>query len=122
MTPFGEKLRALRAERGLTQKEMAVGIGVSAAYLSALENGKRGKPSWPLQQRIFGFLNIIWDEAEELENLARLSEPRAIIDTSGLGAKATMMANLLAQHIDDLDEDSLEALKKIIQEKSRSKQ
>ncbi|TIT83335.1 MAG: helix-turn-helix transcriptional regulator, partial [Mesorhizobium sp.] len=36
MTPFGEKLRALRAERGLSQKAMAEAIGVSAAYLSAL--------------------------------------------------------------------------------------
>jgi len=36
MTPFGARLRALRAERGMTQKEFAAQLEVSAAYLSAL--------------------------------------------------------------------------------------
>ena len=41
MTPFGEKMRSLRAERGLQLKDMAAGLGVSSAYLSALEHGRR---------------------------------------------------------------------------------
>jgi hypothetical protein len=36
MTPFGEKLRALRAERRVSQKPMPEAIGFSAAYLSGL--------------------------------------------------------------------------------------
>ena len=36
MTPFGERLRELRQERGIAQKDMARALGVSAAYLSAL--------------------------------------------------------------------------------------
>ena len=34
MTPFGERVRELRRERGISQKKMAEDIGVSAAYLS----------------------------------------------------------------------------------------
>lgn len=45
MTPFGEKLRALRDARGITQAELASALDVSPAYLSALEHGKRGAPS-----------------------------------------------------------------------------
>jgi DNA-binding XRE family transcriptional regulator len=41
MTPFGEAMHRLRAERGISQKQMAAAIGVSPAYLSALEHGKR---------------------------------------------------------------------------------
>lgn len=54
------------------------------AYLSALEHGKRGLPTFDLLQRIAGYFNIIWDEAEELFLLARSSDPRVVIDTSGL--------------------------------------
>jgi transcriptional regulator with XRE-family HTH domain len=61
MTPFGREIRRLRAARGLSQKQMARDIGVSAAYLSALEHGHRGQPSWELLQRIIGYFNVIWD-------------------------------------------------------------
>ena len=43
MTPFGRRVRELRAERNITQKQMAADLGVSAAYLSALEKGNRGE-------------------------------------------------------------------------------
>jgi transcriptional regulator with XRE-family HTH domain len=75
MTPFGERMRKLRAERGVTLKAMAEAIGVSPAYLSALEHGKRGRPGWHLIQRIIAYFNIIWDEAEEVVRLARISHP-----------------------------------------------
>ncbi|MEP6566946.1 MAG: helix-turn-helix transcriptional regulator, partial [Mesorhizobium sp.] len=55
MTPFGEKLRSLRQERRVSQKDMASAIGVSAAYLSALEHGRRGAPTWTLIQKIIGY-------------------------------------------------------------------
>jgi transcriptional regulator with XRE-family HTH domain len=113
MTPFGEKLRDLRAERGISQKEMAKAIGVSAAYLSALEHGKRGQPTWDKLQRIIQYFNIIWDEAEELQRLAMISDPRITIDTAGLSPAATELANLLAARIDEID---VEMAKSLIQE------
>ena len=97
MTPFGEKLRALRDESGVSQKEMAAALGVSAAYLSALEHGRRGAPTWALIQKIIGYFNVIWDDAEELQRLAETSHPRVVIDTSGLSPAATELANLLAR-------------------------
>lgn len=107
MTPFGEKLRALRAERGLRQKDMAQAIGVSAAYLSALEHGRRGAPTWTLIQKIIGYFNVIWDDAEELARLAESSHPRVRLDTSGLSPAATELANLLAENIEKLSEAEL---------------
>ncbi|RWP74917.1 MAG: XRE family transcriptional regulator [Mesorhizobium sp.] len=107
MTPFGEKLRTLRGERGVRQKDMAAAIGVSAAYLSALEHGRRGAPTWTLIQKIIGYFNIIWDDAEELARLAEASHPRVKIDTSGLSPSATELANLLAENIEKLDEAEL---------------
>ena len=110
MTPFGERMRKLRGERGETLKQMAAAIGVSSAYLSALEHGKRGRPGWHLIQRIISYFNIIWDEAEEVVRLARISHPRITIDTSGLDPKATELANRLADDIGKLDVAALEEI------------
>lgn len=107
MTPFGRRVRELRAERGITQKQMAAALGVSAAYLSALESGNRGLPSWDFVQRIVGYFNIIWDDAEELQLLARTSHPKVVVDTSNLSAEATELANLLAGNIDRLGRSDL---------------
>lgn len=107
MTPFGAKLRELRRARGLTLQEMAQSLEISSAYLSALEHGKRGRPSPMLVRQICTFFTIIWDEAEELERLVRVSHPRVAVDTAGLSPRATELANLLAERIGDLSEDDL---------------
>jgi transcriptional regulator with XRE-family HTH domain len=114
MTPFGEAIRRLRAERGITQRQMAKAIGVSPAYLSALEHGNRSEPSWEFVQRVIGYFNIIWDEAEELQMLAGLSRPKVTINTSGLSPKATEVANKLAAVIGCLDVATLEQLEELI--------
>ena len=117
MTPFGDRMRKLRAERGMTQKEMAASVGVSPAYLSALEHGKRGRPSWHLTQRIIAHLNIIWDEAEDVVHLARISHPRIAIDTAGLSPRATELANRLATEIGKLDQVALDEIMELLDRK-----
>lgn len=99
MTPFGVRLRRLRAERGLRLKDMADALGVSAAYLSALEHGRRGRPTHAMVVSICAHLGIIWDDADELMRLARISHPRITVDTAGLSPEATELANLLAERI-----------------------
>lgn len=109
MTPFGERLRALREERGILLKEMAADLGVSATYLSALEHGRRSKPNWSFVQRVIHYFNIIWDEADELQRLADLSDPRIVVETAGLSQKATLLANLLSRTIGELSDAELDA-------------
>ena len=108
MTPFGSKVRELRARQGLSLKKMAEDLGVTSAYFSALEHGHRGQPGSGLIQQICGYFDLPWEEAEELERLAALSHPRVVVDTSGLSPSATELANLLAQAIGDMDEDTIE--------------
>ena len=110
MTPFGAKLRRMRQERNISLKEMAERLDVSSAYLSALEHGKRGKPTWFLIQRIIAYFNVIWDEAEELQRLAEISDPNPTVSTAGLDPRATELANLLAERIGQLSGDSLDSL------------
>lgn len=116
MTPLGLHMKKLRTERGVTQKQMAAAIGVSPAYLSALEHGRRGKPSWALLQRIVGYFNVIWDDADILQDLANLSDPKVTLDTSNLSAPATRMANVLAHRIDDLSDERIQSLLDILED------
>ena len=61
-------------------------------------------------QRILEYFNIIWDEADEVVRLARISHPRIVIDTSGLDPRATEFANRLADGITLLDGKALDEL------------
>ncbi len=92
----------------MTLTQMAASLGVSSAYLSALEHGHRGRPSFSLIQRIIAYFNVIWDEAEKLERLAQISDPRVTVDTSGLDPRATELANRLAQTIGTLNDEELD--------------
>jgi transcriptional regulator with XRE-family HTH domain len=107
MTPLGARLRAMREARGIQLKDMAAALRVSSAYLSALEHGRRGTPTWMLLQKIIAYFNVIWDEAEELQRLAEVSDPRVVVDTAGMSPEATEFANRLARDIERLKPDDL---------------
>ena len=110
MTPFGKRVRELRRQKRVRLKDMADELQISAAYLSALEHGRRGRPSPILIGQICGYFNIIWDEADELRQLGELSHPRVVVDTAGLSAEATLLANRLAERIGALPAASIERL------------
>ena len=111
----------MRAERGVSLKDMAAAINVSSAYLSALEHGRRGKPTGFLLHRIIAFFNVIWDEAEELQRLAEISDPKITIDTGGLVPEATELTNRLAGAIGRLDAEDLRALRDELMRRSSKK-
>jgi transcriptional regulator with XRE-family HTH domain len=100
----------LRAARGITLKQMARDLMISEAYLSALEHGRRGRPSSGLLQQICEYFELIWDDAEALSRLARRSHPRVVVDTAGLSPEATELANLLAERITDLPDATITRL------------
>jgi transcriptional regulator with XRE-family HTH domain len=118
MTPFGEAVHRLRRQKGVSQKQMAAAIGVSPAYLSALEHGKRGAPSFEFLQRVAGYFNVIWDDADELFGIAAISDPKVVLDTSGLPAAHTAFANRLAGRIRSLSGETIRILEDVL-EKAR---
>lgn len=108
MTPFGAKVRDHRSKGKISLKRMAADLGVTSAYFSALEHGHRGRPGSGLIQQICGYFELTSEETEELQRLAELSHPRVVVDTAGLSPKATELANLLAEKIETMDEDTIE--------------
>lgn len=110
MTPFGARVRQWRALRGVTLAQMAAAMQLSSAYLSALEHGRRGAPSVGLVHQVCEYLDLIWDDADELRRLALLSRPRVTLDTGGLAPEVTELANRLADSIRAVSPDRAKAL------------
>ena len=119
MTPFGVKIRDWRQRKNLTLNQQAEVLGVSSAYLSALENGTRGRPSVVLVDQICAWLGLIWDDAEELKQLAALSHPKPNINARGHSSELIYMVNLLAKNIDRLSVDDCRAITNIISTRLR---
>jgi len=116
VTPFGRRIRALREQQGASLQDMAAALRVSTSYLSALEHGRRGRPSRVRVHEICQFFNLVWDEADELQHLARISHPRVTVDTSGLTPEATELANELAQRIRKLPAEKIKTLLAVLKE------
>jgi transcriptional regulator with XRE-family HTH domain len=114
MTPFGARVREIRLSKGLSLQDFAARLGVSSAYVSALEHGRRGRPTFALVQGMIHALGVIWDEADELVRLAELSDPKVVIDTAGLDPAATLLANRLARAIRDLDAETILRLGEVL--------
>ena len=99
MTPFGLKLKSIRKEKKVSISKLAKALKISTAYLSMLENGKRGKPPDGMVELICAYFGLIWDEAEELKDLAKISDINVQINTKLLGINATTLTNLLKNNI-----------------------
>jgi HTH-type transcriptional regulator, competence development regulator len=64
---FGERLRALRVERCINQKELAAAAGIDVTYLSKLENSRLEPPAEETIRRLAAALET---ESTELLLLA----------------------------------------------------
>ncbi|MFT3864589.1 MAG: helix-turn-helix transcriptional regulator [Solirubrobacterales bacterium] len=64
---FGETIRRLRRETGLTQRQLAGELQIDFTYLSKLENGRGERPS---ERLVRGLARRLDTDAEELLALA----------------------------------------------------
>ena len=68
-----------------------------------------------LLQRVAGYFNIIWDEAEELFFVAGTSDPRVVVDTAGLAPEYTAFANALSRRIRSLAPNVIRDLQQVLE-------
>ena len=54
---FGKKIKKLRAEKGITQEELAQKVGISVDFLSLIERGKNA-PSFENLEKIAKALSV----------------------------------------------------------------
>ena len=122
MTPFGIKLKYVRTQKHKSLKDLSKALKVSIAYVSMLENGKRGRPADGLIELICSFFNLSWEESDELKFLAKHSDINTKMNSEKLSLNATMLTNVLKNNIKWLTEEQLKNLIINIQDMSRQNQ
>lgn len=67
---FGEKVRLLRVQREMTQRQLATSLDVSVSYISKVENGKLHFGDYPSEKFIHKVADALHGDEDELLLLA----------------------------------------------------
>lgn len=119
---LGRMLRKFRRDRGLTLREMAAAIGVSAAFISSIETGKKKVPGDFIDRvrKVY-----ILKGEEDLEDSTELfegvgKEPEVIsIDLAGIGVLAKKLAFVLIKKLPSLTETEIKEILKILENRMK---
>lgn len=118
VTPFGLFMRKLRLERGLLLKDIAEEMGVSSAYLSALEHGKKGPATGEFVSKLETKLKLDAAQREELRRAIRDSSTNLAIPAkvTPLGFQA---AHAFARKLPNLSEHQLRQVLAVVEKKEK---
>lgn len=76
MNRFGQKVRKLRLEQGLSLRDLAPKVGVGFTYLSKAENGKLAFADYPGEALILKLAAALDADADELLIMAEKIPPQ----------------------------------------------
>lgn len=110
LTTFGRFLRDLRFVRNELLKDMAESLGVSAAFLSAVETGKKSIPEGWLE-RIRVSYRLSQDQDKTMREAYEESPRSVTIDLTDQPGHRRGVAVALARHFDELSDDELESIR-----------
>lgn len=114
LTAFGKFCRKLRIEHDEILKGMADKLEVTAAYLSAVEMGKRNIPSdW--FNSITKIYSLSENEQKELQAAIDSSIKQVKIDLDNYNEKQKQTAAMFARKLASLDDNDLRKLAKIFE-------
>ena len=113
LTDFGRFLRKIRTDCGEILKDMAEKLNVSAAYLSAVEMGKRNIPEqWV--NRISELYNLSEEEKNNLNDAADNSAKSITLSFDNISDSHKETAILFAREFENVDTETLDKIKKLL--------
>jgi transcriptional regulator with XRE-family HTH domain len=65
---FADRLRAIRGEKKITQKDLASKVGCHEVYIRQLETGSRVSPGWIIVCKLAEALGVELKEFQEIRN------------------------------------------------------
>jgi len=109
LTEFGKQLRTLRIQHGKTLLDLGRLLGLSTAFVSAVETGRKAVPA-DLAARIAVKLGLSQSEAIELEKAASKSVGTVNLSLEGKSDRARELAVAFARRFDSMSETDVKAL------------
>ncbi|WP_342624495.1 helix-turn-helix transcriptional regulator [Pseudomonas sp. E141] len=110
-TQFGKLLRKIRIDRGMLLKDMAAGLDVSSAYLSAIETGRKAVTD-DVVAKVAEYLGYPThsDEYQELYDAAQITKGEVSISTIGASPLKQQAALAFARQFNELEGDDMEKI------------
>ncbi len=116
LTPFGKLVRKLRIDRSLLLKEMANGVGMSSAWLSGVETGRKPIPAG-LVEKVANFFDLDKSGRAELAEAAENSRRDQSIKNVAVDRRDVAAA--LARRFNELDEGDLAKIRELLTKKRK---
>ncbi len=117
-TRFGEFARVLRIKVHEVMGEMAAKLGVSAPFLSAVENGKKNvPPEW--NEKISKLYQLSPEQRRELEESIEQSKMQCKISLQNASLKQREMAMAFARSFDHMDDETAEKVLALLNKTKR---
>jgi len=115
LTSLGKFLRKLRIDKGEILKNMAETLGVSSAFLSAVENGKKKMPSsW--HDKLSVAYSFSEEQRESLKKAVMESNDTVEINIQNATRDGKELAISFARQFDSLDEETSKKIFNLLKE------
>lgn len=113
ISKFGICIRKIRNEKKDSLRQMAQKLDISAAFLSAMEVGRKLVPVEYIE-KVKQIYNLTSEQEAELENSIYETNNRVHIELSLMNDAQKDVSLLFARKIKNADEDLLERLKEVL--------
>ena len=115
-TKLGDLLRSIRMKADISLRKMASDLGISPAFLSAVENGKKKMPDgwFTLIPETY---NLSDAEIEEFKDVAYESFDTVAVNIANASEANKKLAIRFARRFEDIDEKTSEELLSILESK-----
>lgn len=111
LTPFGIAARKLRLDKGMRLLDLAHRMGCSAAFISAIETGRKPIPEGYVV-KVGRVMELAHAELRDLERGA--DQTRTDVRLDNLPAQQRELVAAFARRLDDIPADVMKALKKVV--------
>lgn len=118
LTKVGKLLRQIRLNNDEILRDMAEKLGVSSAFLSAVENGKKKMPK-TMRNKLIKKYKLIGDEVITLDNAIIESNDSVAINISSVSTAKKRLAISFARTFGEMDEEDVKAFAEYLENRSK---